>query len=1377
MHHPRKYFRCPAVCATVLVLSVCLMSLAADASTRRVVVKLRAPIADAFEADVVANAMSLSRGSAANPDVRSFLSTYAVRRLTPVYPALLASKQRSQRSDRQMAAAVQQRFARRAGRLRGSFMPPDLSRTYVLELDPGQDLDTVLRRLQADPRVEFAEPNRKFSANSVPNDPFFSSSGTWGQPYDDLWGVKKVNAPAAWDSGTGQGIVVAVVDSGIDYNHPDIGANVWTNAAEIPGNGVDDDGDGYIDDVHGWNFAHDGNDPLDDHGHGTHVAGTIAAVGNNRIGVIGVAPGAQVMAVKILDTTGSCDESVCAQGIVYAADRGADVINLSWGGDGQSHAIADAVDYAYSLGAVLVAAAGNNGADATGFSPGALWNVITVAATDHSDARASFSNWGSRIDVAAPGVDILSLQAAGTTLGQTVGEGYTRLDGTSMAAPHVTGLAALLLAAHPDYSNEDVRQALRVSADHPGAAGIDQYFGYGRVNATAALSVPGVLEAKINAPVDGLLAVSPVTISGVARGVGFAAYTLAYGLSPTDPAFATIQTGATATSGALGVFDPASANCVYCTVRLTAYNTAGQAFVDQIQVATGDAHITSPAAGDPLAANAYKPGMTIPIMGTAVKAAFRTYQIQWAPGIGPATGWRVDGLTLASGGNSPVTNGLLATWATPRVTTAGYYTLSLTVYGTSSSDSTITAETIVYLEPDLMSDNWPQGLSGAPAQDEGVVPAMNADGSTRLVLAQADYNSTGGALWTLPLNGPARQTMLPGFGNWGQPAVASLDDGPADDVVAGDWTTTEIFHSDGTTFSTIDPSPSAYLYAAQPQIARLGSNSEWDIVSVGQDPPRGIAYVFAWRPDGSSASGNFPIQLEDLNGLGAGYMVIRCIVGDVDGDGKNEIVVAAGRSERTYELKLFGSDGSPRPWNAPIVSGQHRAMAAADLDYNGRLETIVASTAGDRLFVHMLQPDGTERNGWPVSMPVSITHDHQVFIAVADLNRDGSEEIVVCDEGHIYVLKGDGTSFSKAWPMLVDNSDSAFGPVVLGDIDGDGRPEIVTTHWDLFDVSLRAFRSDGTIARSWKLTGRNGLYPTVNAGITIGDFNQDGITDIAAAYGTGSGFAVSGVVTVLSTGAPFNPAVNDWPMIYQNPRNSAVLEPLQPSLISVANGASLRTGPVAAGELVVLSGTGLGVQAGASVASGQTGATSLAGSEVLFDKVPAPLQYTQSNYIYALVPQSVVGRRNTKVEVLAGVGTSLPLTLPVAAAAPGIFTRNDLGAGQCAALNEDGTLNAAASPAAMNSVVSLFVTGVTVTSPLVREDSNGPTGRAGRDDGATVTIGGQPAPVVAQTALEAGVMRLDVRVPLGIAGGNAVPVVVQSGGASSQPGVSLAVRP
>jgi len=209
--------------------------------------------------------------------------------------------------------------------------PPDLTNIYTLSYPAGIDPHIVCNRYRTDPHVAWCQPDYIVSTDFVPNDPYFQSSGSWDQSYRDLWGLKSVNAKSAWDGTQGEGIVVAVVDSGLDLTHPDIAANVWSNPGEVA-NGIDDDSNGHIDDLHGWDFIQDDAVPQDELGHGTHVAGTIAAVGNNSLGIIGIAPRAQIMPVRVFDGAGNTSsDGTLAAGILYAVLSGADVINNSLG--------------------------------------------------------------------------------------------------------------------------------------------------------------------------------------------------------------------------------------------------------------------------------------------------------------------------------------------------------------------------------------------------------------------------------------------------------------------------------------------------------------------------------------------------------------------------------------------------------------------------------------------------------------------------------------------------------------------------------------------------------------------------------------------------------------------------------------------------------------------------------------------------------------------------------------------------------------------------------------------------------------------------------------------------------------------------------------
>jgi predicted CXXCH cytochrome family protein len=352
--------------------------------------------------------------------------------------------------------------------------------TIVVQLESAH-LGDVLAALQASTGVVFAEPNYLASLASLPNDPEITS-----QP--NLWNIQ---APDAWNAlPSMQEVLVAVLDTGVEVTHPDLANTIWQNAGEIGtdvngndkrSNGLDDDGNGYMDDWQGWNMVAGNNNVNDDNGHGTHLAGIIGASVNNAIGIAGVAPNTRILPVKVLDNTGYGDYARVAEGITYATDMGARIINLGFAGLGSSQMLQDAVDYAIAHGVLVVAASGNGGLNTT-FYPAAYPGVIAVSAVDGSLNWAPFSSSGDHISLVAPGVGIYSTYLGGT---------YKAFSGTSMASAHVSGVAALL-AGQPQFATADnLRSALLGSAFDLGSPGKDPYFGFGIVHAFDALGYSG----------------------------------------------------------------------------------------------------------------------------------------------------------------------------------------------------------------------------------------------------------------------------------------------------------------------------------------------------------------------------------------------------------------------------------------------------------------------------------------------------------------------------------------------------------------------------------------------------------------------------------------------------------------------------------------------------------------------------------------------------------------------------------------------------------------------------------------------------------------------------------------------------------------------
>jgi len=345
-----------------------------------------------------------------------------------------------------------------------------------------RDVLDACKDLNEDPLVEYVEPNYIVHANILPTDPLFGN--LWGMHNTGQTGGTPdadIDAPEAWDIETGNGqVVVGVIDTGVNYLHQDLDANIWINPGEIPNNGLDDDGNGFVDDVNGWDFVNNDNNPMDDHSHGSHVSGTIGAEGNNGIGVVGVNWAVSIMALKFLDSSGSGSTSDAIDAVLYAGANGAHITNNSWGGAGFSQALKDAIEF-YPV--LFAAAAGNDNqnTDVSAHYPSSYTsaNIIAVASTDHNDNRSSFSNYGlTSVDLGAPGSNIQS-----TVLGQS----YGYKSGTSMATPHVAGVAALLLAQDPSLSVQELKSKIMNSTDPiPALNGITVTGG--RLNAHSALT-------------------------------------------------------------------------------------------------------------------------------------------------------------------------------------------------------------------------------------------------------------------------------------------------------------------------------------------------------------------------------------------------------------------------------------------------------------------------------------------------------------------------------------------------------------------------------------------------------------------------------------------------------------------------------------------------------------------------------------------------------------------------------------------------------------------------------------------------------------------------------------------------------------------------
>ena len=407
----------------------------------------------------------------------------------------------------------------------------DLEAIFKLTLPTGSNVREAVEAYRASGLVEYAQPNHLYRGMGVPDDPRFPEQEH----------LRTINWLPGWERRPvfKKTPIIAIIDSGIDYTHEDLSRVVWTNQAEILGRpGADDDGNGYVDDSRGWDFADApsvpgtgdyldrDNDPMDDGGHGTHVAGIAGAAVNNGLGIAGACPGSTLMALRAgftFEGVTYLEDDDIAAAIAYAVENGADVINASWGCTEISPVLRDAVRYAAGNGVVFVAAAGNEGRSGLVY-PAALSEAISVGALETGDRLATFSNFGEGLDLVAPGVGVLSTRSGG---------GYQTRSGTSQAAPNVSGVAAWVLGMNPHLAPEQVRAALKRSATDLGPLGRDARFGSGRLDAAAALEIPAAPGVMITSPESGFGVSADTEVSGMAGGEG-TGFRLEWGLG-TDP--------------------------------------------------------------------------------------------------------------------------------------------------------------------------------------------------------------------------------------------------------------------------------------------------------------------------------------------------------------------------------------------------------------------------------------------------------------------------------------------------------------------------------------------------------------------------------------------------------------------------------------------------------------------------------------------------------------------------------------------------------------------------------------------------------------------------------------------------------------------------
>lgn len=978
-------------------------------------------------------------------------------------------------------------LAEKAGGVsRGSAVPvfprlkdPAKSRVSAAAVDRG--LDRIFRfpggaapqalaeRLSRDPRVSWAEPLFRVSTQVEEpegSDPYLTSEDSWGHGLADLWGHHRIRAPEAWTVADGMGVLVAVIDSGCDFSHPDLQPNLWINHDEIDGNGVDDDGNGYVDDVRGWDFFGtwdpeagvlvDDNLPEDQNGHGTHVSGTVAAVRDNGIGIAGLAPGAKVLCIQGLSLAGIGFSDDLAESIVYAAQQGAGVINMSWGGIGYSQLIEDALGVAYDLGSVLVAAAGNNYGETRDFHPASSRYVISVGASDPMDQRAVFSNFGTGLDLVAPGggipdnsdtatfVNMLSLRAsvhAGPEVFE-VGDAYLRLWGTSMAAPHVSGTAALLLQQRPDLTHEEVRQILRGSAAQGSQPGWQINTGYGRLDASAALDSDLRGSVRLLSPRPLTFIEDRIEIRGIAQADQLVSYVLEVGGSELPSSWTSLLDGEGSVQDLRFSWDVSEVPDGDYTLRLRAQDSAGRTYEDRVTVVLDRVELLSPEEDLP----AFRVGDVLSIRGRASGGGFQRFRVEFQDHNGD---WRQDGMALSAGGSEPVAEGDLATWDTSVLQDRAIgelYPLRLVVERAGAEP--IQEQLTVIVDPKRRA-GWPFRLnfdSGGSFQlgffDHLVAEDLDADGTLETLVAFEKE------VYALRHDG----SLVPGW-------PRNIDESLPVDV-----------------FVQKSPLP-----------VDLDGDGDLEVVM-----PAVQSWAAAWHHDGTAVAG-WPKR------IGA-----TVSAADLDGDGRPELVgvfdVFSGRS-----VEVFNTDGSPHLAEPVIVDEAIEDMARpaiGDLDGDGRPEMVFQVFTDDGNQLYAFEHDGTPIDGWPVG--VGSTTFQQTYPAMGDVDGDGVLEAVAVDLVSCRVVVVDARGrMLPGWPQRATADAAWCSSPVVGDLDGDLRSEVVVggseTRLEEELHLLAAWHGDGQAVTGFPVEIRNprdGAFLPGFATPALADLDGDEEADI-----------------------------------------------------------------------------------------------------------------------------------------------------------------------------------------------------------------------------------------------------------------------------------------
>ncbi len=1040
-----------------------------------------------------------------------------------------------------------------------------LQEVYVLQIMPGTDIEDAAKAFQDLAIVEYAQPDYPLEFYDVPDDPLYSHqwglhntgqahyhivriSGNENDTLTTVTGTPDADIDAhevfADPPDNTSSVVVAIVDTGVDPNHPDLGGSFWVNPHEVPGNGLDDDHNGITDDTIGCDVVNGSNDPADEYGHGTHCAGIVAAVTGNSQGVAGVTPGARIMAVKCWPLT----LVNAAKGLVYAAENGADVINMSWGANFEMPVVYDALRFAQSRGVVLIASAGNDGEEKVNY-PASYPEVIAVGASNSDDEVAYFSTFNEYIDLCAPGLSILSLRAAGTDMYGTKGEplvhiiedDYYLASGTSMSGPHVVAAAAYLRSLSPGLSHDFIKSVLETTADDfvdpyglgQSYPGWDMYSGHGRINLRAALDAPRpAISAVLTSPYKFAVVSGILDIVGTADGDDFTDYSVEYGVGSTPSSWTEIHSSATpVTDGSLATWNTAGLEGLYL-LRVTV-GEHNRATVPVFVVSEARVEITFPAENDTL-------GGFTPILGSAICPDYSHTVVEYGSGPSPATWYPINTATEMTYA------GQLASWHTVSLAD-GSYTIRVSVYSDVGQEAQQSI-TVFLVAPFAGENGWSADV-GAQTASSANYCDIDQDGENELIVGTAS------GIRVLNTDGSFQVTGIPPFPGGDYrivPAVGYLDSDEYADVV--------FVRSDGMLLGYPSSAPSFqvplsetpnmnYIMPAnEDQVPRVFLK---DINGDGLDEihyfPGGNEYDgrqgwhFIFNPDGSSWACGFPPHVS--------YRY--CLPADLDGDGVDEIYCYGDN------LAQFDTCGNLINSMLLIPDGHAIAkygsdMSAVDIDGDGKSELILHGFSGTgvcsdgRHYIYAFDEALLVKDGWPRDMAIG-SYFRPSHPAFGDLDGDGSLEYVVAftdlEISYLRVWRLDGAPFlttaSPAGEFARSFNPGIFNTALIADLDGNYEPDIfVAADPDLmpFDFNVEriiAYTPQAALVGRFPMVVAQDLTFLEIHNAVVADIDQDGSLDLAYTS------ADRKVVFQNFPGRQYYPELAFCPMWRYNPRLNA----------------------------------------------------------------------------------------------------------------------------------------------------------------------------------------------------------------------------------------------